>query len=130
MEDSTLGTIYALKHTEKDYDKTVIDYWSEYTGTPVSHYEEESLTKIARNVFIDYIQTADNPSCDLENLFSGMPFDYKPFQRKHSTFDKTIRNAIWSALVCTRVRKDGNYVNGFRELKEYIGKVVMNRQEI
>ena len=117
MDNSTLGTIYALKHTNKEYDEAVIDWWSEYTGTPAEHYGEESLTKIAQNVFADYIKTADNPSFEVWNLFDSMRFDYKLLYKPEGSFDKRVRNAIWVALVGTRVRNNGNYINGFRELE-------------
>lgn len=118
MDDSTIGTIYALKHADKEYDEAVTDYWSKYTGTPAKHYGEESLTKIAQSVFIDYIKTADNPSFEVWNLFDSIRFNYKLLHTPKESFDKRMRDAIWIALVRTTVRRNGNYVNGFRELND------------
>ena len=39
MEDIELGIIYALKRGEN-----VIDFLSEYTGTPKEHYSEKKFT--------------------------------------------------------------------------------------
>lgn len=122
MDNSTIGTIYALKHGDKSYDDTVAEYWSDLTGTPIKYYGEMNLTKIAQNVFTDYIKTADNPSYELWNLFDNMRFDYNRLYKCDDSFDKRVRNAIWAALVGTRVRNDNGFVNGFRELEEQYGR--------
>ena len=118
MDNSTLGTIYALKQSGKPYDEAAIDFWSEYTGTPAKYYGERNLMMIAENVFTDYIKTADNPSYELWNFFDCMRFDYKCLYKSEESFDKRVRNAIWSALASTRVRNNNGFVNGFRELEE------------
>lgn len=116
MEDSTLGTIYALKHADKSYDEAVIDFWSEYTETPAKYYGKEVLMDIATNAIRDYISTADNPSYVLYMLFDYMHFDCKSLWKVDKDFDDRVRDAIWTTLALTQVRRDGKYINGFREL--------------
>lgn len=117
MDNSTLGTIYTLKHSKKEYDEAVIDYWSEYTDTPAKYYGKEILMDIAVKTIRDYISTADNPSYVLYNLFDCMHFDCKSLWKVDKDFDDRVRNAIWNTLVMSQVKNsDGNYINGFREL--------------
>lgn len=119
MKDSTIGTIYALKRSDKPYDEAVIDYWSEYTGTPAKYYGKEILMNIAIDAIRDYISTADNPSFVLYELFEYMHFDCKHLYKIDKEFDDRVREAIWTTLVMTQVRNlDGNYVNGFRKLDD------------
>ena len=118
MKDSTLGTVYALKHGNKELDEVVIDYWSELTGTPAKYYGKEILMDIAIDVLRDYISTADNPSFVLWELFNYMHFDCKSLYKVEKEFDDRVRDAIWTTLVMTQVRDNEKYVNGFRELEE------------
>lgn len=116
MKDSTIGTIYALKHSSTPYNEAVIDYWSEYTGTPAKYYGKEILMDIAINALRDYISTADNPSYVLWELFNHMHFDCKHLYKVDKEFDDRVRDAIWITLAMTQVRDENGYVNGFREL--------------
>lgn len=117
MKDSTMQTIYALKKGDMSFDDAVAEYWSKHTGTPIQYYDEGFLTKIAEDVFLDYISTADNPKYEVWNLFDNMRFDYKRFYKQSElSFDKRIRNAIWTTLVFTDVKNNDGFVNGFREL--------------
>lgn len=118
MDNSTLGTIYALKHATKEYDETVIDYWSELTGTPAKYYGEASLTDIAISCMLDYMETADKPRFVLWCLFNYMHFDYKHLFKSDKDFDARVRDAIWTTLALTQVRDDNGFINGFRELDE------------
>lgn len=117
MEDSTLGTIYAIKHSHKDPEEAVIDFWSEYTGTPAQYYHERILMDIAESTFRDFIATADNPSFVMWELFENMRFDCKNFYKSEESFDKRVRNAIWNTFAGLQVRNSDGYVNGFRELE-------------
>lgn len=118
MEKSTLGTIYALKQGEGTYDERVAKYWSEYTGTPIKRYDNFALTEIAQDVFCDYIKTADMPNYEVERMFNFIPFDYRLiYPLPDESFDSKIRNAIWSALALTRIKKDDKYINGFEDFE-------------
>lgn len=119
MEDSTIGTIYALKHVDKSYDDSVIEFWSKYTETPPEYYRTETLMKIAKMVMEDYMNTADNPRLVMYCLLENMRFDCEHLIKEEETFDDRVRRAIWETLTMTKVKDDnGNYVNGFRELEE------------
>ena len=39
MDDLTLGLIYAIKHSKKSAKESIVDFLSEYTGTPKEHYD-------------------------------------------------------------------------------------------
>lgn len=119
MENSTIGTIYALKKGDKSFDDVVIDYWSEHTGTPARYYDKRTLMDIAVMVIRDYISTADNPSYVLFELFDNMHFDCKHLYNTYAdkNFDDRVRYAIWITLAMTDVTDgNGNFVNGFRDL--------------
>ena len=118
MEDSTLGTIYAIKHSYKDYEEAVIDFWAEYTGTPAGYYQERILMDIAESTFRDFIATADNPSFVIWELFENMRFDCKSLVKSEESFDKRVRNAIWKTFAGLQVRNSDGYVNGFREMED------------
>jgi hypothetical protein len=118
MEDSTLGTIYAIKHnSHKDYEEAVIDFWAEYTGTPAQYYHERILMDIAESTFRDFIATADNPSFVMWELFGHLKFDCKSFIKSEESFDKRVRNAIWKTFAGLQVRDSNGYINGFREME-------------
>ena len=118
MTDSTLGTIYALKHTKVGYDEAAIEFWSKLTETPPKYYGQENLVNIAVECILDYISTADNPRFVLWELFQYMRFDCKHIAKNDMSFDDRVRNAIWTTLALTQVRDDYGFVNGFRELKD------------
>lgn len=118
MTDVTLGLIYALKHRDKSYDEAVIDFYSKLSGTDPKYYGKETLVNIAIDAIRDYISTADNPSFVLYELFEYMHFDCKRLYKIEKDFDDRVREAIWATLEMTRVRDNGGYVNGFRDLKE------------
>ena len=118
MDNSTIGTIYALKNGDKSFDKVVAEYWSNRTGIPVEYYDERTLMDIAQGLFLDYISTADNPRYEIWNLFDNMRFDYRSFCKSEESFDKRVRDAIWTTLMFTDVRDKGEFVNGFRELND------------
>ena len=118
MDNTTLGMIYALKHAKEGYDQAIIDFWSKYTETPKEHYTKEHLMNFAVQAIRDYITPADNPSFVLWELFEHMHFDCKHIIKIDKGFDDRVRDAIWVTLAMTQVRKDGEYVNGFRDLPE------------
>lgn len=116
MDNSTIKTIYALKNGCKSFDDVVLEYWSEYTGTPIEYYDERTLMRIAQDVFLDYIGTADNPRYEVWSLFDNMRFDCRKISKSEESFDKRIRNAIWTTLVFTDVMNDGKFINGFKDV--------------
>lgn len=67
MNDLTLGLIYAVKHSEKSAKESIIDFLSEYTGTPKQYYSDNELVRIIRDSFVDYLKTADNPAFECVN---------------------------------------------------------------
>ena len=118
MKKSTIKTIYALKSADKPFDEVIAEYWSNYTGTPIEYYRERDLMRIAQDVFLDYISTADNPKYEVWHLFNNMWFDCDRLCKCTNDFDKRIRNAIYTTLILAEVRDGNGYVNGFIELDD------------
>ena len=71
MNDLTLGLIYAVKHSEKSARESIIDFLSEYTGTPKEYYSDNELVRIIRDSFVDYLKTADKPAFDVWQYFDA-----------------------------------------------------------
>ena len=124
MNDLTLSLIYAVKHSEKSAKESIIDFLSEYTGTPKQYYSDNELVRIIRDSFVDYLKTADNPAFEVwqyfdakrqqENFKDVFPEQHKKYaERDNCMYIDT--EAIISAFRLTCVQKDGKYVNGFKE---------------
>lgn len=124
MDNLTLGIIDAVKRGKKSGKESIIDFLSEYTGTPKEHYSDGELIRIIRNAFVDYLKTADNPAFDVwqyfdakrqkENFKDVFPEQHKKYAERDNCMDIDTE-AILSAFRLARVQKDGKYVNGFRE---------------
>ena len=109
MEDKTRKLIYAIKEGQSaDYDATVKKIMSLYTGNPVERYTETQLNLIAKMAFIDFLETADNPSSIVLEFLNEL---------ESKTVDEItsadIRQTIFNVLNYVRVYYDGKYVNGF-----------------
>ena len=124
MNDLTLGIIHAIKQGDKSAKESIIDFLSEYTGTPKEYYSTGELVRIIRDSFIDYLKTADNPAFDVWQYFDAKRQQenfkdiYPEQQRKYAERDGKMdidTEAIISAFRLSRVQKNGMYVNGFRE---------------
>lgn len=124
MDNLTLGIIDAVKRGKKSGKESIIDFLSEYTGTPKEHYSDGELIRIIRNAFVDYLKTADNPAFDVwqyfdakrqkENFKDVFPEQHEKYSKRDNCMDIDTE-AIISAFRLTCVQKDGKYVNGFRE---------------
>lgn len=124
MDDLTLGIIDAVKRGKKSGKESIIDFLSEYTGTPKEYYSDGELIRIIRNAFVDYLKTADNPAFDVwqyfdakrqqENFKDVFPEQHKKYAERDNCMDIDTE-AILSAFRLACVQKDGKYVNGFRE---------------
>lgn len=124
MDDLTLGIIDAVKRGKKSGKESIIDFLSEYTGTPKEYYSDGELIRIIRNAFVDYLKTADNPAFEVwqyfdakrqkENFKDVFPEQHKKYAERDNCMDVDTE-AILSAFRLTCVQKDGKYVNGFRE---------------
>lgn len=71
MDDLTLGIIDAVKRGKKSGKESIIDFLSEYTGTPKEYYSDGELIRIIRNAFVDYLKTADNPAFEVWQYFDA-----------------------------------------------------------
>lgn len=114
MLDSTIKTIYALKQNYREMainggDKIVLQLWSEITGTSAEGFNDVTMTNLAKGLFMDYIETADDPCGEVQTLFNQLP----------TSSSAEFREAVWSSLALVSVRnKHGDFVNGFRESDE------------
>lgn len=97
MNDLTLGLIYAVKHSEKSAKESIIDFLSEYTGTPKQYYSDNELVRIIRDSFVDYLKTADNPAFEVwqyfdakrqqENFKDVFPEQHKKYAERDNCMD-------------------------------------------
>ena len=109
MEEKTRKLIYAIKEGQRvDYDATVKKFMSLYTGNPIERYTETQLNLIAKLAFIDFLETADNPSSIVLEFLNEL--ESKTID-EITSFD--IRQSIFNVLNYVRVYYDGKYVNGF-----------------
>ncbi len=127
MDNLTLGIIYAVKHSGKTTKESIIDFLSEYTGTPKEYYSDKEIVRIVRNAFIDYLKTADNPAFDVwqyfdakrqqENFMDVFPDQQKKYAERDGMMDIDTESIV-TAFRLSHVKENGNYVNGFRDLEE------------
>ena len=115
MEKMTEDFIYALKR-DKDspnLKEAAIKFMMDYTDSPRESYRIGNLYNITKQFFLDYIKTGD--AWELMYHF----FDHKKIVRNCRDFisetyypnDDLI--AMLTALSMVRVKKDGEYINGF-----------------
>lgn len=129
MDNRTLGIIYAIKKGDNTARQNIIDFMSKYSDTPKEYYTDYNLIPLIEATFVDYLKTADNPSFDVWQYFDakGRSRNFQQFYPDRAVeFQKTSEgfgidtDAIISALALTTVRKDGKYVNGFRDYTEEV----------
>lgn len=108
MTDLSLGFIYAIKEDkQEDLWASAIEFLSSYSGADPQWYTDEKLDRIALQVFVDFLDTADYPSATVIKYFDG--------KRMWHWGDT---EAMLNALRLSTVRNSaGNYVNGFRDMK-------------
>lgn len=106
MNNKTLGIIYAIKRSEKQWDKAVSEYMADYSGSPNKEYSEWELNRIMRVAFIDYIETCDKPYAEVRELLEIMD-RYSGYSMGHY---------LANVLGQTKVKEQGKYVNGFRDV--------------
>ena len=70
MDDLTLGIIYAIKHNGNSKE-SIVDFLSEYTGTPKEYYSDGQIKRIMRDRFVDYLKTADDPAYNVWEYFDA-----------------------------------------------------------
>lgn len=127
MDNMTLGIIDAVKRGKKSGKESIIDFLSEYTGTPKEYYSDGELIRIIRNAFVDYLKTADNPAFDVwqyfdakrqqENFKDVFPAQDKKYAKRDNCMGIDTE-AILSAFCLACVQENGKYVNGFKDWKE------------
>lgn len=104
MEKFTQDFIFGLKNNDdKTYVEAATTVMSQLTNTPAEYYNENNLTEIAIQKFTDFLTTADNPSYEVHEYF-----------HRHFNEGKSMLDSILATLMLVQVRKNGEYVNGFK----------------
>lgn len=123
MTDLDLGIIYSIKHLdeEKSCKENIKDFLHKYTDTPKEYpYSDTELYRILVETVKSYMETAESPRLDMYNFFDCLkitnPFLGNPEEQK--LVREYVMNAMIGMLDMARVRRDGEYVNGFREMRE------------
>lgn len=123
MTDLDLGIIYSIKHfdEEKSCKENIRDFLHKYTDTPKEYpYSDPELYRILVETVKSYMETAESPRLDMYNFFDSLkvtnPFIGNPEEQK--IVREYVMNAMIGMLDMARVKRDGEYVNGFREMRE------------
>ena len=125
MTDLDLGIIYSIKHLNEGETckERIKNFLYEYTDTPKEYpYSDSELYRILVETVKSYMETAESPRLDMYNFFDCLkvrnPFLGNPEEQK--LVREYVMNAMIGMLDMARVKRDGEYVNGFREMrKEY-----------
>lgn len=125
MTDLDLGIIYSIKHLNEGETckERIKNFLYEYTNTPKEYpYSDTELYQILVETVKSYMETAESPRLDMYNFFDCLkvtnPLIGNPEEQK--IVREYVMNAMIGMLEMARVKRDGEYVNGFREMrKEY-----------
>ena len=125
MTDLDLGIIYSIKHLNEGETckERIKNFLYEYTDTPKEYpYSDTELYRILVETVKSYMETAESPRLDMYNFFDCLrvtnPLIGNPEEQK--IVREYVMNAMIGMLDMARVKRDGEYVNGFREMrKEY-----------
>ena len=125
MTDLDLGIIYSIKHLNEGETckERIKNFLYEYTDTPKEYpYSDSELYRILVETVKSYMETAESPRLDMYNFFDCLkvtnPFLGNPEEQR--IVREYVMNAMIGMLDMARVKRDGEYVNGFREMrKEY-----------
>ena len=125
MTDLDLGIIYSIKplNEGETCKERIKNFLYEYTDTPKEYpYSDSELYRILVETVKSYMETAESPRLDMYNFFDCLkvtnPFLGNPEEQK--LVREYVMNAMIGMLDMARVKRDGEYVNGFREMrKEY-----------
>lgn len=123
MTDLDLGIIYSIKHfdEEKSCKENIRDFLHKYTDTPKEYpYSDPELYRILVETVKSYMETAESPHLDMYNFFDCLkvtnPLIGNPEEQK--IVREYVMNAMIGMLDMAQVRENGEYVNGFREMKK------------
>lgn len=125
MTDLDLGIIYSIKHLNEGETckERIKNFLYKYTDTPKEYpYSDTELYRILVETVKSYMETAESPRLDMYNFFDCLrvtnPLIGNPEEQK--IVREYVMNAMIGMLDMARVKRDGEYVNGFREMrKEY-----------
>lgn len=108
MTDETLGIIQIIKgwgYPNLNMDERIAQFLRDYRGTNF-RFDRECITKELRNAAVDYFSTCDDPVKEIRRYFLDRAWMLK---------DETEYNVLLRFLGGTKVRENGEYINGFRE---------------
>ena len=125
MTDLNLGIIYSIKHFNEGETckERIKNFLYEYTDTPKEYpYSDTELYRILVETVKSYMEAAESPRWDMYNFFDCLrvtnPLIGNPEEQR--IVREYVMNAMIGMLGMARVKRDGEYVNGFREMrKEY-----------
>lgn len=123
MDKHTENFIRFIKRGDGDYRENAIQFMMKYTGSPRESYTGETLFRIVKDFFMDYIKSGDALKL-LWHYFEHRRIILLGINCIKSTenFEKDLIDfdidSMLSALAMTRIKdENGNYINGFTERK-------------
>lgn len=117
MEKLTEDFIRAIKKADDNPRETAINFMMNYTGSPRESYSIDSLYRIVKDFFLDYLKTGNAWECMWYFFESRKTELYLSpncckCNRELQTLDLDIE-CMLGALSMVRVVKDGKITNGF-----------------
>lgn len=104
MTDKTLGIIYAMKRSEKSWDRAVIDWMADYSGSDPDFYTESVINTVLQEAFVDYVSTCDHPEWVVHDLLDCI--------KRNGAY--SLGHSIAVILAGVRVKDGKKFINGFR----------------
>ena len=125
MTDLDLGIIYSIKHLNEGETckERIKNFLYEYTDTPKEYpYPDSELYRILVKTVKSYMEAAESPRLDMYNFFDCLRVTNPLIgnAEEQRSVREYVMNAIIGMLGMAIVKRDGEYVNGFRKMrKEY-----------
>lgn len=118
MDKMYVGVIYAAKLNKRyNYVKSISDFMSKYTGTPVEQYTPDLIKQILTQTFGALLNEVAHPG----NLFQSYmkwkeyPWGLNDIEAMCATFAEVpVRKPL------NKERTQYEYINGFCEMEEFI----------
>lgn len=116
MTDETMELIWAIKKNKQhhtDLSQIVIDYYSEYSGSPKEEYTDSIIFNLVKNAFLDYLSTANHPDREMKVYFDTQ--NRILMMEPEISFLKLETKCILIVFQLAQVRDHQKmFINGFR----------------
>ena len=110
MSKINCGIIYAVKQNkQEDKYKSIATFMSHYTDCPISYYTNNIITNLLSGAISDLLNHLEYPSA----------FWTEYWNWKQDPWSMNDFEAMCAGLYNVQVRKNGEYINGFRPFEDF-----------